>query len=169
MFNGFLARKIKLRGIDMRTAPKGSPTVALQGKSPLWILPAFAWLFLLIAVPLAFVFILSLARRSPASGIDWVWVSQLRSNVDPLYLWIYWRSLLWPWRPRLSASFSISSCPFHRSTAIGCAEKLALVPCDTAFLDQFSDSPYWFCSYAGGHPQQRLLALRCSTTAAPAL
>jgi hypothetical protein len=57
----------------MRTAPtEGSPTVALQGNSPLLILPAFAWLFLLIAVPLAFVFILGLARRNPAGGIVWV-------------------------------------------------------------------------------------------------
>jgi spermidine/putrescine transport system permease protein len=46
-------------------------------------------------VPLAFVSILSLARRNPAGGIDWVLgVSNYVRALDPLYLWIYWRSLL---------------------------------------------------------------------------
>jgi spermidine/putrescine transport system permease protein len=52
-------------------------------------------LFLLIAVPLGFVFVLSLARRDAAGGIAWVlgFSNYLRA-LDPLYLWIYWRSLL---------------------------------------------------------------------------
>jgi len=53
------------------------------------------WLFLLIAGPLAFVFILSLTRRSPAGGIEWILgVSNYLRALEPLYLWIYWRSLL---------------------------------------------------------------------------
>ena len=80
----------------MRPAPtEDTPGTTLLTKSPLWVAPAFAWLFLLIAVPLAFVFILGLARRNPAGGIDWaLGVSNYVRALDPLYLWIYWRSLL---------------------------------------------------------------------------
>src|SRR5437867_9876763 len=61
----------------------------------LWILPAFLWLFLLIAIPLAFVLALSLAHRNPAGGIEWVMgISNYLRALDPLYLWIYCRSLL---------------------------------------------------------------------------
>ena len=82
--------------MDKRTAPaEALPTGVLHHISRVWVLPAFVWLFLLIAVPLAFVFILSLARRSPTGGIDWVLgVSNYVRALDPLYLWIYWRSLL---------------------------------------------------------------------------
>jgi spermidine/putrescine transport system permease protein len=63
--------------------------------SSLLAFPAFIWLFLLIAVPLAFVFILSLTRRDSAGGIQWVLgLSNYLRALDPLYLWIYWRSLL---------------------------------------------------------------------------
>jgi spermidine/putrescine transport system permease protein len=80
----------------MRPAPtEDTPGTTLLTKSLLWVAPAFAWLFLLIAVPLAFVFILSLARRNPAGGIDWALsISNYLRALDPLYLWIYWRSLL---------------------------------------------------------------------------
>jgi len=96
LFSGFLASEIKLRGMDMRTArTEALPTGALRHNSSFWVLPAFTWLFLLIAVPLAFVFILSLVRRNPGGGIDWVLgVSNYVRALDPLYLWIYWRSLL---------------------------------------------------------------------------
>jgi spermidine/putrescine transport system permease protein len=82
--------------MDMKTAsPEDLPTGTLQHDSRVWVLPAFTWLFLLIAVPLAFVFVLSLARRNPAGGIEWVLgISNYLRALDPLYLWIYWRSLL---------------------------------------------------------------------------
>lgn len=80
----------------MRTASnEGAPAAPPIHGSNVWVLPAFLWLCLLIAVPLAFVFILSLTRRNPAGGIDWVLgVSNYLRALDPLYLWIYWRSLL---------------------------------------------------------------------------
>ena len=80
----------------MRTAPPQSahPTGLLHTPR-IWVLPAFGWLFVLIAVPLAFVFVLSLARRDAAGGIEWVLgFSNYVRALDPLYLWIYWRSLL---------------------------------------------------------------------------
>ncbi len=82
--------------MDMRTPPPQSAHPSGLLHTPrIWVLPAFGWLFLLIAVPLAFVFVLSLARRDAAGGIDWVlgFSNYLRA-LDPLYLWIYWRSLL---------------------------------------------------------------------------
>ena len=82
--------------MDNAASPtKGLVTAALQRNSRVWVLPAFLWLFLFIAVPLAFVFVLSLAQRNPAGGIDWVLgLSNYIRALDPLYLWIYWRSLL---------------------------------------------------------------------------
>jgi len=82
--------------MDKRLAPaEAFPSGVPHHISRVWVLPAFVWLFLLIAVPLAFVFILSLARRNPTGGIDWVLgVSNYVRALDPLYLWIYWRSLL---------------------------------------------------------------------------
>jgi spermidine/putrescine transport system permease protein len=82
--------------MDMRTAPPQSAhATGLVHARRIWVLPAFGWLFLLIAVPLAFVFVLSLARRDAAGGIDWVLgFSNYVRALDPLYLWIYWRSIL---------------------------------------------------------------------------
>jgi spermidine/putrescine transport system permease protein len=84
------------RQTDMRVAPTdGAHAGALLRSSRVWVLPALVWLFLLIALPLAFVFALSLARRDPAGGIEWVFgISNYLRAFDPLYLWIYWRSLL---------------------------------------------------------------------------
>src|SRR5262249_34547434 len=60
-----------------------------------WVLPAFLWLFLLIAIPLLFVLALSLAHRNPSGNIEWVMgVSNYLRALDPLYLWIYCRSVL---------------------------------------------------------------------------
>src|SRR5262245_41105458 len=84
------------RRTDMRTAStaSGYPRGLLQNPR-FWILPAFAWLFLSIAVPLLFILILSFARRDPAGGIQWVLgFSNYVRAFDSLYLWIYWRSLL---------------------------------------------------------------------------
>ena len=80
----------------MRTAPtEGAPAGAPLHSSPLWALPALIWLLILIAIPLAFVFVLSLARRDPSGGIEWaLGISNYLRALDPLYLWIYWRSLL---------------------------------------------------------------------------
>src|SRR5688572_29287183 len=82
--------------MDMRTAPpEGTHATGLLRTPHVWVLPAFGWLFLLIAVPLAFIFVLSLARRNPAGGIDWILgLSNYLRALDPLYLWIYGRSLL---------------------------------------------------------------------------
>src|SRR5262245_9104908 len=60
-----------------------------------WVLPAFLWLFLLIAIPLLFVLALSLAHRNPSGNIEWVMgISNYLRALDPLYLRIYCRSLL---------------------------------------------------------------------------
>ena len=81
--------------MDMRTAPPQSAhATELVHTRRIWVLPAFGWLFLLIAVPLAFVFVLSLARRDAAGGVEWVvGFSNYIRALDSLYLSI-WRSLL---------------------------------------------------------------------------
>lgn len=80
----------------MRTAPtEGAHAGAPLRSSPLWALPALIWLLVLIAIPLAFVFVLSLSRRNPSGSIEWaLGISNYLRALDPLYLWIYWRSLL---------------------------------------------------------------------------
>lgn len=80
----------------MKTAPtEGAHAGTPLRSSRLWALPALIWLLVLIAIPLAFVFVLSLARRDHSGGIEWaLGLSNYLRALDPLYLWIYWRSLL---------------------------------------------------------------------------
>ncbi len=66
-----------------------------SARSWLWVFPALVWLSVLIAAPLAFIFVLSLARRDAAGNVEWVFgVSNYLRALDPLYVWIYLRSLL---------------------------------------------------------------------------
>jgi spermidine/putrescine transport system permease protein len=95
-------RDLDLRGLpctqilSSRRIRIHTPVLSSSLRRPwLWVLPSFVWLALLIAAPLVFICVLSLAHREASGGIDWVFglTNYLRA-FDPLYLRIYWRSFI---------------------------------------------------------------------------
>ena len=76
--------------------PSFMPIPAATFRRPwLLVLPSFAWLAVLVGLPLIFVFILSLTRREASGVIDWTFglTNYLRA-FDRLYLLIYLRSFV---------------------------------------------------------------------------
>jgi spermidine/putrescine transport system permease protein len=72
---------------------------------PLWTLPACCWLIFFIALPLIFIFLLSLGHRDASGGIRWGFeLSNYARLFDRLYFVIYARSV---WLAALTTSLCL--------------------------------------------------------------
>jgi spermidine/putrescine transport system permease protein len=86
------------RGADRVTDPSfttASPPLQ-HGRRPPWpLIPAVLWMSAFFFLPLLLVFAISFASRGSYGGVQWAFsLTNYTLILDPLYLWIYGRSVL---------------------------------------------------------------------------
>src|SRR3954451_11278344 len=72
-----------------------SPPLPHDRRMPWPLIPALVWMLAFFFLPLFLVLLISFASRGPYGGVQWqLSPANYTMIVDPLYLWIYGRSVL---------------------------------------------------------------------------
>ena len=76
------------------TGSRTSASPAAAGRAAWLLAPPLVWTGLFCALPLLIVFLISFASRGTYGGVEWTFtLANYRDLADPLYLWIYLRSV----------------------------------------------------------------------------
>ncbi len=76
------------------TGSRTSASPAAVGRAAWLLAPPLVWTGLFCALPLLIVFLISFASRGTYGGVEWTFtLANYRDLADPLYLWIYLRSV----------------------------------------------------------------------------